>query len=258
MTDTDRSTGTAAVTQLSDGAAGTVLSLEFLGSADGPGPATALAGRSTDVAVWRADPIFAAARPDAGIDALVAAFVARAHEMLPADRRLTVVGHCTAARLTELVAAGLESSHVRVTSVLVAPFYPDGGTLREEFTQLRRQLNAVPDPETAPGDVEAMSAVLSDDLRARTAELGLEADEAALVVGQLLRRYVSWLALLAGLAGSRPPVLSGPRHVLVGDDHPGGGARVTRFPGRGRHDLPADVEVAEYVLRLARSGGAER
>jgi hypothetical protein len=260
----ERLTAPVPVGEVARGAVAAVVSFEFFGSADGPGPAEFLAEAAGDLAVYRADPVMSVGSNQFDVPGLVSAFAAEIRALGAPSPALILVGHCSAARLAELVAAELGSrTPVPVTCVLVTPFFPGRDTVRAEFEELRARFDAPARPETATlpeggrWEVGQLVEILAADVRAYVSRMDLADVESAMIVEQLVRRYDSWLRLLDGLVSAPEPRLTPPAHELLDRMASIEGRadfRVsTVLPHLDRADAPGDPAVVDYVLRLARA-----
>lgn len=177
-----------------------------------------------------------------------------------------LVGHCSAALLTQAIAAGLGPHPPRF--LLLDPAVPTAESVVETFAELRGGLGRPPlgtdgarslvrscaeDPGAA---LERMAAVLAADADAFCVENGL-GDDGAAVTGELVPRYTAWLALLLATLHHRPGPAPAPaycllsRHRALPPELPGGAAATVRRLDLSARELTSAAPVRELLLDLA-------
>lgn len=182
---------------------------------------------------------------------------------------VALVGHCSAALLTQAVAGELASRPPRV--LLLDPAVPTPESVAATFAELRRGLGRIvpgadedsavvrrcaEDPQAA---LEWMSTVLAGDADAFCAESGLGEDAEA-VTGELVPRYRAWLALLLGAAHHTPGTAAGPAHCLLSRDRalppglPGRDTMTVRRLELAAAELTSAAPVRELLLDLVEEG----
>ena len=175
-----------------------------------------------------------------------------------ADRRVFVVGHCSAAALALRIADRLAGER-DVTAVLVQPTWPGTAHVTERLAEFQGKLGlgARPSPDL-DGDpwscVAAMEQLMSEGLAGLATRLGL--GTAPLAFSELLVSYRTWLAFLLACRNDRPvAVPSDSVAISVLTDEPEfvvpgavpGRCRITP-PPFGEGPDAVTPELAEHVL----------
>jgi hypothetical protein len=187
-----------------------------------------------------------------------AALFRAAESSAAADRRVFVVGHCSAAALTLQIADRLAGER-EVTAILVQPTWPGTDHVTERFAEFQGKLGlgnlSCPDLDGDPwSSVAAMEQLMSEGLAALATRLGLT--KPPLAFSELLVSYRTWLAFLLACRNDRPvKVPSDAVAISVLTDEPGfvvpgtapGRCRITPPPPADGPDA-VTPELAKHVL----------
>jgi hypothetical protein len=187
-----------------------------------------------------------------------AAAVFRAAEAGATDRRVFVVGHCSAAALS-LQIAGRLAGERDVTAILVQPTWPGTEHVTERYAEFQGKLGegSRPGPDL-DGDpwscVAGMEQLMNEGLAGVAKRLGLT--KAPLAFSELLVSYRTWLAFLLACRNDQPvKVPAEAVAISVLTDEPGfvlpgevpGRCRIVPPPPAERPDA-VTPELAKHVL----------
>jgi hypothetical protein len=254
------------VEQLAAGHSEPVLVADFEPFTPAPRIGELLSGRVGGHPVYQIDPLSALSNgqdylPIRDLAAIYAdAFLSSG----PADGRVFVVSHCSAAALSMHVARLLTDSR-QVTVILLEPTWPGTRHIEDLFAELQANLGAPgrPCPELA-GDPRDALTRMEEILREEMAEIATRngLDASAEVFSDLLVRYRAWLAYVlacrndtpavprAGLASVK--VLAPTADATVPGLSPDSYA-VTQFLINGQRD-PDQADLAELALAQITAG----
>lgn len=193
-----------------------------------------------------------------------AAELFRASESSPAaDRRVFVVGHCSAASLALQIAGRLAGDR-EVTAILVQPTWPGNEHVTERLAEFQGKLGVAdlpcPDLDGEPwACIAGMEQLMQEGLAALAKRLGLS--KAPLAFSELLVSYRTWLAFLLACRNDQPvKVPSDEVAISVLTDEPGfvlpgttaQRCRITPPPPADRPDA-VTPELAKHVLDVVHS-----
>ena len=174
------------------------------------------------------------------------------------DRRVFVVGHCSAAALSLRIAGRLTGDR-EVTAILVQPTWPGTEHVTERFAEFEGKLGVAsrpcPDLDGDPWScVAGMEQLMSEGLAGLATRIGLS--KPPLAFAELLVSYRTWLAFLLACRNdqpARPPadavaisVLTEEPDFVVPATAPGR-CRITPPPPADRPDA-VTPELAKHVL----------
>lgn len=176
------------------------------------------------------------------------------------DRRVFVVGHCSAAALSLQIADRLAGDR-EVTAILVQPTWPGTDHVTERFAEFQGKLGVadlpLPDLDGDPWScIAGMEQLMNEGLAGLAKRLGLS--KAPLAFSELLVSYRTWLAFLLACRNDQPvKVPSEAVAISVLTDEPGfvvpgtgpERCRITPPPPAERPDA-VTPEVAKVVLDL--------
>jgi hypothetical protein len=213
------------LTRLTSGDGEPVLVSDFPAFSDTPRLSELLSAEADDRSVYRVDPLGALSK-DAlylPLSQLAAACVEKFRFAGPATGRVVVVGHCSSAALSLLIAKLLACSRP-VSVVLLQPSWPDEDHLRGLFAEFQTNLGAESQPcpglDGDPRDcIASMERSLRNMLTTMAASRGLSASSDAFC--DLLAWYRAWLAFILACR-NEPPVSwrAGTAKVTVLTDSP--------------------------------------
>ena len=179
------------------------------------------------------------------------------------DRRVFVVGHCSAAALTLQIAGRLTDDR-EVTAILVQPTWPGTDHVTERFAEFQGKLGLgsrpCPDLDGDPWScIAGMEQLMNEGLAGLAKRLGLS--KAPLAFSELLVSYRTWLAFLLACRNDQPVKVPGdavaisvltdePDFVLPGTVP--GRCRITPPPPAERPDA-VTMELAKHVLDVVSS-----
>lgn len=227
-----------------------------------------LSDEAGDQRIYQVDPLGAVSgeRRYASLAELADESVAMFRSAEPAgttDRRVFVVGHCSATGLGVHIANRLAADR-EVTAVLVQPSWPGTEHIAERYAEFQGKLGAggrpYPDLDGDPGQwVRDVERILRQGLAELAARLDLNPDSPAFT--DLMVTYRSWLSFLLACRNDLPAkALCEAVPVSVLTDEPGfalpgatpGRCRITPPPPLERPD-GVTPELARLVLDQVRS-----
>lgn len=187
-----------------------------------------------------------------------AAFFRSGESAAPADQRVFVVGHCSAASLSLQIASRLSGTR-EVTAILVRPTWPGTAEVTEMFAEFQGKLGVgghpCPDLDGDPWSCVAVAErLMQEGLAGLAKRLGLGAPPRAF--SELLVSYRTWHAFLLACRNDQPAkgpcdgvtvsvVTDEPEFVLPGTDP--GRCRITPPPPGERPDA-ITPDLAKLVL----------
>jgi hypothetical protein len=194
--------------RLTAGEAEPVLVVDFQAFSAAPRLSQLLSDLTKGRPVYQVDPVgvLSGDQRYASLPDLAAACVGAFLDSGPADGRVFVVGHCSAAALSLHIARMLEGRR-EIAVILVHPTWPDEKYVRIRFADFQASLQAESRPcPDLDGDscrsVAQMEQILRDGLAARAVSLGLDGSTEAF--SDLLGRYRGWLAFLLACRNDLP------------------------------------------------------
>jgi thioesterase domain-containing protein len=138
---------------------------------------------------------------------------------------LVLVGYCSAAPLAIAIGAELQDAGVAVAELLlVTPSFPDRtqvtAELREILTDFELSADTTPElPAEATDAAARVRQLVVDCLTQAAVAQDMSAFEAEILVEELGKRYIAWLAYLIAAADAKVPPIFLPTR-LVGCDEP--------------------------------------
>jgi len=246
--------------QLAAGDAEPVLVADFPAFSVTPRLSELLGARAEGRPVYQIDPLGALSqdRLYLPLSELAAAYADAFLSCAPADGRVFVVGHCSAAALSLHIAKLLASAR-EVTAILLRPTWPGEENIRTLFAEFQANLGAAnrpcPDLDRDPcRAVARMAQILRDEMIAVAVSRGL--GESTDAFSDLLAWYRAWLAFLLACRNDSPiSWVTEAAAVKVLTDAPAGVAvpglspdayHISRLPILDQE--AATPELAEFVL----------
>jgi hypothetical protein len=246
-----------------------ILLVDFARTSDSPTLATLMRSRAAERGLYWIDGVQAYSRVGGGpgIEELAEQCVRALGDTGPAIA--TVAGYCSAAVLALRIWERLRADGTQPTLSLIDPVFVDDDLIGRSFADLRAAAGGGParsagSAESGVGDppasgLEAMLAVLADDLGRRLKAEGSDADEIQLLSQILLERYAAWLGFLCSArAASLPAPGAAIRVVLSTEGHldlPVGWS--ARSVETVRLDQPADQALTSDRLAGLLAGQSE-
>jgi hypothetical protein len=254
------------VEQLAAGHSEPILVVDFEPFTAAPRIAELLTGRTGGHPVYQVDPLSALSRSQdyLPIRDLAAIYADDFLSSRPADGRIFVVSHCSAAALSMHVTQRLVGSR-QATVLLLEPTWPGTQHIKELFAELQANLGAsgrpCPELREDPRDtLERMEEILREEMAEIVARNRL--DGSAEVFSDLLVRYKAWLAYVLACRDDTPAVpLAGAALVKVLARTPDATVpglnpdayAVTQFQVNGQRD-PDEADLAELALGQIMAG----
>ncbi|MBV9451853.1 MAG: hypothetical protein JO345_38795 [Streptosporangiaceae bacterium] len=200
--------------------------IDFLQFSAAPRLGEMLCGHGSDVQIYDFDPLADLEKSSNYVDLniLALAYATAFREKLAPGQRASLVGYCSTAALTMLVAGALASDY-DISAVLVQPSWPDNRMIASELTKYRTVFGAEIDPDI---DIESDPlAVLGFIDQVYTAALEKSSDhnsaEHAEYMSDFVARHRSWLWFLVATRNALlvPCAQKLPTHVIMGKEGSG-------------------------------------